>query len=162
MKSIYTALTALALICVASNVNAEITTDVVAAVDTAAGIYDPGTGDIKVSANSVANWYIESTSSALTGAEPVGLPGGGGLLTNSDRRIGETGLAEFTYANKSLGPVARTGLACDGGNVTDLRIYYNAGLGQPVQNGPVACVPEPTGAILLGIGLLGLAIRRRS
>lgn len=124
--------------------------------DKAIAEYIIPTGEIIVSANSVANWYIESTSSALTGAEPVGLPGGGGLLTNSDRRIGETGLAEFSYANKSLGAVARANLPC-----SDLRIYWNAGLGQPVQNGPITCTPEPSAVALLGMALLGVVGSRR-
>lgn len=128
-----------------------------AAPDTAAAEYNLVSGEIIVSVNSVNNWYIQSLSNALTGAAPVGLPRAGGLKTDNNSRIGETGLGEFSYSDVNLGPVAPAGLPAN-----DLMIWWNSGLGAPLASSRVAYVPEPSSVLLIAAGLMGVALRRRS
>lgn len=136
----------------------EWTGDLNPAPGTAAAEYNPATGSISVAANDVVNWYIQSASGAMTGAAPTGLPGGGGLVTDNNSRVGETSLGKFSY-NKDLGAVAAPGLA-DG----DLTIYWNSALGTALQSQPVAIVPEPLTAswLLVGSLMAWAAVRRHS
>ena len=119
-------------------------------------VYDPVTGNIEVTVDSVVNWYVEKVGDAvMTGAAPVGLPGGGGLVTDNDVRIGETAFAPFSYA-QDLGPVAQTGLPGDG----SLVVFWNASLGGALQSAPVE-VPEPTSLALAGLAICGVVATRR-
>lgn len=123
---------------------------------TAVAEYDPTTGQIIVSVDGVNNWYVESASSSLTGDGPAGLPNNGGLVTDNDTRIGESGFALFSFTDLDLGSVAALGLL-EG----DLTINWNAGLGQPLQTVLVSIVPEPTSLALAGLGLCSVLISRR-
>lgn len=114
--------------------------------------YIQSTGEIIVSANEVTVWYLQSASEGLTGAEPVGIPIAGALLTNTNGRIGEVSLGFLTFTNVNLGPVAAENLTCD-----DLTIYWGSGLGRPIESQSVNCtVPEPGVTILAAFGILCL------
>lgn len=132
----------------------EWTGDPTASEGSAAAEYHVGTGEIKVHANNVVNWYIQSTSNGLTGAAVGDLPGPG-LVTDNNSRVGETALGKFAY-EANLGNVAAAGLPQG-----DLTIYWNSDLGRPLQSAPVQYVPEPAGCVLVGATLLGFAFRRR-
>jgi|GEM_PF-1162314 len=127
---------------------------------TAIAQYDPATGQIVVSVSDVNNWYVESASASLTGAVPTGLPGAGGLVSDNDVRVGESMLALFSYTDKNLGNLAVAGLP-----VGDLKIFWNAGLGQPVEMQSVVyldsavavVVPEPTSLGLFLLAVLGFS-----
>jgi len=125
--------------------------------------YHPATGEIVVSVDGVNNWYIESASSSLTNDAHTGLLAAS-LVTDNDTRVGESTLALFSYSDQNLGNVAEAGLP-----LGDLRIYWNAGLGQPLEMlqvtylGVAAIInlPEPSSLSLLAFGLAILAARRR-
>ena len=120
--------------------------------------YDPSTGEITISVSGLINWYIESASMGLTGDTPAGLPGGAGLVTDNDTRIGESAFAQFAY-DLNLGNVAETGLPWN-----DLTLHWNASLGGALQSTPVlpfgGFIPEPTGLVLLVVGVMGLGCFR--
>jgi len=125
--------------------------------------YDPSTGQIVVSVDGVNNWYIESASSSLTNDAHSGRLAAS-LVTDNDTRIGETTLALFSYSDQNLGNVAEAGLPLD-----DLRIYWNAGLGQPLEMqqvtylgvAEIVSLPEPTTLSLLLSGLGSFTARQR-
>ena len=124
--------------------------------------YDPATGQIIVSTYGVMGWYVESTSDSLTGDEPNGLPAKDGLITNSDTRIGES-LAKSNGYTVDLGNVAEPGLPLE-----DLRIVYVVDVGSGILSDPVsmpvfyaAIVPEPSGLVLVMVGLIGVSSWRR-
>ena len=111
------------------------------------GTYNSGTGEITVNIDGVVNWYVEHEGfDSMTGAAPMNLPGGGGLVTDNDTRIGETAFAPLTYAF-SLGNVAATGIADDG----TLKIFWNATLGSVLESAPISfggpMNQDPTAAI---------------
>ena len=134
-----------------------------ATLGTATAEYDPATGQIVVSVDGVNNWYIERVSSSLTIDAHTGLLAAS-LVTDNDTRIGESTLALFSYSDQNLGNVAEAGLP-----LGDLRIYWNAGLGQPLEMqqvtylgvAAIVSLPEPTTLSLLMLGLGSLATRRR-
>lgn len=128
MKCFMTATTLVAVLMFSSNVNA-------APADSATAEYNPNTGEISVSADSVVNWYVQSGSSALTGDAPAGIPNAGGLLTDNDTRIGESDFNEFGY-DVDLGAVAETSL-----DPNDLSIKWNSFLGDPTQSASVTYAP---------------------
>ncbi|MCA9230505.1 MAG: PQQ-dependent sugar dehydrogenase [Planctomycetales bacterium] len=123
---------------------------------TATAEYNPATGEIIVTVDSVSNWYIESGSSSLTAKGLTALLTPGSLATDNDTRIGETALERFSFSNHSLGIIAEAGLP-----LGDLTLVWNAGWGQPLQRSPLQylgaveslAVPEPTTVCLLAIGL---------
>jgi len=121
--------------------------------------YNPATGEIVVSVFGVNNWYILSDSRGLTGDAPTGIPAGGGLLSDNDEIIGETSFSIFTY-DLNLGNVAALNLPPG-----DLSIFWNNGLGEPVQSASVIYngaseVPEPSTLILVVSILCGVLARR--
>jgi len=109
--------------------------------------YDIATGEITVSVDGVNNWYLASASSGLSGDAPSSLLGSNGLVSDNDSIIGETSLDIFSVADLNLGNVAQPGLA-----LGDLSLFWNEGLGSPLQMRPVdyfgdlpfATVEEPT------------------
>ena len=112
------------------------------------GTYNPATGEITVSIVDSNGWIVESTAGAvMTGDAPINLPSAGGLVTDSDIRIGESNLGVFSY-DITLGNVAQTGLPDDG----TLRIFWSDGLGLPTQDAALEFVGggggnPPTAAI---------------
>jgi len=122
--------------------------------------YNPLTGSIQVSVNFVPNWWVEHLGYAsMTGDSPLGLPAAGGLLSNSDIRIGESAppVDSMTY-DLDLGNVAITGIPDDG----TLRVFWNPAWGSAATNFPVAFViPEPTSLALCALGLVSLTANRR-
>ncbi|MEO2050074.1 MAG: PQQ-dependent sugar dehydrogenase [Pirellulales bacterium] len=122
--------------------------------------YDPSTGNIVVTVDNVNNWYVESASSSLTGYTLAALPDTNGLSTDNSQRVGESSLDLFSFVNKDLGSIAAVGLPPG-----DLKIFWNAGLGQPVEMLPVIyldlslveLVPEPTALSLLLFALFGFS-----
>lgn len=138
-----------------------------ASEEQAIAIYDPTTGEVWVSANSIVNWYIESSGASFTGDEPA-LPAANGLVTNSDIRIGETSLTPMLY-ERNLGHVAMTGLpiTCSPGGpcfIDDIAIHWNVSLGSNIREARALAVPEPTsgsGWLLVLVGSLRRAFKRR-
>jgi hypothetical protein len=122
------------------------------------GEYDPDTGNIQISVNSVTNWFVEHVGFAsMTGDAPAGLPAGGGSVGDNDLRIGETNfLSSMTY-DVDLGNVAITGIPDNG----TLRVFWNASAGVPTQDFPVAFVPEPSTFAMAALGLFGVTATRR-
>ena len=109
----------------------------VAGVGEARAEYNPNTGGISISVNTVTSWLIESTvGDVMTGDEPIGLPAAAGLVTNSNTRIGEAHINHFSY-DINLGNVAATNLPNDG----TLRIFWSANLGTPALDLPVVFNP---------------------
>jgi len=123
--------------------------------------YDPATGAITVSYNGVNNWYVESVTASLTGNSPLSLPLMPGLVSDNDFRVGESGFALATYTGADLGPIAATGL-----DISDLTVYWNAGLGSTLESAPVTLfggpvVPEPSTGLLALLSILGISMIRR-
>jgi hypothetical protein len=122
------------------------------------GEYDPDTGNIQISVNSVTNWFVEHVGFAsMTGDAPAGLPAGGGLVAENDLRIGETNFSSSMTYDVDLGNVAITGIPDDG----TLRVFWNASVGAPIQDFPVAFVPEPSTFAMAALGLFGVTATRR-
>ena len=100
----------------------------------ALGQYDPATGQIVVSVNNILAWVVEyHGADAMTGDEPMNLPGAGGIIGNSDTRISEHNVAKFSYTNLDLGNVAQPGLPDDG----NLIISWAPDFGTPTQHAPL-------------------------
>jgi len=129
-------------------------------------IYDPSTGDIQINADGVDkinSFSFISNSSKFTGATP-NFPGTSAAITSDfDDEITRSGFTPpFTATTLwDLGNVAATGLDFNFLK-SDLTIVGN------VQGGSsfnydliVSGVPEPTSIGLLGIGAVGLLVRRR-
>lgn len=124
---------------------------------TVKALYNPATGDIHVSVNSVLSWYVESKSVALTGA-PAILPAiAGTLKTDNDARIGQSSFgAKLSYQDHNLGPVAATGL-----RLREFYLRWSTDFGAPEQEIQFP-VPEPAGVTLAGFAAAALvALRRR-
>jgi len=130
----------------------------VAPIGEVRGEYDPGTGNIKISVNSVENWWVEHVGFAsMTGDSPAGLPAAGGLVSDNDSRIGEwTAFSAMTY-DVDLGNVAITGIPDDG----TLKVFWNAFSGSSIQDFPVAFVPEPSTFAMAALGLFSVTATRR-
>lgn len=144
-----------ALLAVVSMTTSALAVPGAAPASTAIADYDPATGQIVVSYNNVNNWFIESSTNSLTGAAAMNLPQFGGLVTDNNTRIGESGFAVATHTNVDLGNVAATGLPEAGGFSTDLTITWNAGLGTPDQTEPLAIAGDtpsnnPPNAVING------------
>jgi len=159
MKRFAIALTFVSVFFLSSNAVASLPP---ASPGTAAFSYNPGTGEICVSVNSVVNWYVEHVGySSMTGDAPSGLPLAPGLVTDNDTRIGESAFAPFSY-DVNLGNVAAAGLFDDG----DLLIFWNASLGGELHSETSFYLseencPEPSTIALAGMGLFGLMAGRR-
>ena len=114
--------------------------------------YNPATGNIQISANSILGWYVEHVGhESMTGDAPMGLPNGFGLVTDNDTRIGESWFSPSS-ADVNLGNVAALGIPDDG----SLKIFWNESLDFPIWNVEVDFVPEPTAAALALLGLCSL------
>ena len=124
------------------------------------GEYDPAIGEIRVSVNSVLNWYVEHVGfTSMTGDAPAGLPGiAGNLVTDTDTRIGEFSPTStpFSY-DLNLGNVAATSIPDDG----TLMLFWNPQLGVPIESIAVGFVPEPSTFAMLAFGLFGVMATRR-
>ena len=129
----------------------------VAGVGEARAEYNPNTGGISVSVNTVNSWIIESTAGeVMTGDEPIGLPAAGGLVTNNNSRIGEAHILQFSY-DVNLGNVAATNIPNDG----TLRIFWVEALGTPLLSQPIVfnhSLPEnaPPTADIAGPGTVDI------
>ena len=119
--------------------------------------YDPATGQVVVSVDNVISWYVQSSSSALTGDAPSDLPLAGGWVYDNDNEIGETNFSTLFSYSADLGNVAQPGLLPN-----DLTIYWYESLGSHLHAKSVAYrpMPEPTGKMLLCVGLLGVCCYR--
>ncbi len=136
MKHLTTAVALAALLVLANTAQANLGP---APSGTVIAEYDWLTGEIVVSVADVNNWFIQSASFGLTGDTPVGIPAGGGLLTDNDDVIGETSFpSTFSYTDLNLGNVAAPVLPFG-----DLTISSNAGLGQPTLTSPVTYLNPP-------------------
>lgn len=153
---------ALALVAVLSVSNEALATPI-APIGEVRGEYDPNTGNIEISINSVVNWYVEHVGFAsMTGDAPAGLPAGGGLVSDNDLRIGETNLSFSMTYGVDLGNVAILGIPDNG----TLRVFWNTSSGVPVQDFAVAFIPEPSTFTMIALGLFGFGVmatgRRRA
>jgi hypothetical protein len=131
----------------------------VAPVGEVRGEYDPINGNIQISTNSVVNWYVEHVGfSSMTGDNPLGLPAGGGAVTDSILRIGETNFSASMTYDVNLGNVAIAGILNDG----TLSVFWNTAPGLPTQRLAVdfvsapSPVPIPAAIWLFGTALIGL------
>lgn len=165
MRSIFAAAALLAAITLVNS--AQVATAQVGPVDpeTACAQYDPTTGSVVVSTDTIWNWFFTSNGN-LTGDPAQGLTQQ--LTTDNDNTIGEGSfIAAFSYTNLNLGNVAVTGLTANdfvfkytiggfsGGEEIEvpMKIGDNSG-GDPV-------IPEPTTLALAGLGLCGVLTTRR-
>lgn len=125
---------------------------------TVKAFYNPATGGIYVSVNSVLSWYIESATDAMTG-QPAILPDvTGGLNTDNDARVGQSSFgAQFSYENHFLGRVAAPGLP-----FSSLVLRSSAGFGQSEMTGGPILIPEPSSVALAAAAMLSLLRRRRT
>lgn len=161
MKLIFAVLLSVAF---SNNLHAFVVTGPGPAPDgTAIAEYDPATGEITVSVTNIVNWFVESSSSSLTGPDDAApaLPQAGGLVGDNDIRIGETVLGiPMIYTDINLGQVAQSGLP-----VGDLNIFWNPSFGVGPFSQPVVYlgqpVPEPASLVLAAFGLLGMFYFRR-
>jgi hypothetical protein len=129
----------------------------IAPVNTVRAEYNPAIGNIKISANKVLNWYVEHFGhDSMTGDDPVGLPSAFGLVSDNDKRIGESWFSQFS-ADLDLGNVAATGIPDDG----SLQICWNYALSPPEECFPIKFVPEPTSFTLSVLALCFITTRRR-
>ena len=83
------------------------------------------------------------------------LPAGGGLVTNSAFKIGETNFGGPMTYDVDLGAVAEIGI-----RDTELILVYNGPNG--IVRGEIGFIPEPAAAMLIGLALCGAIASRRS
>ena len=153
------------LLCVlvlnSSSVNNAIADPGPAPAGTAIAEYDFSTGEIIVSVDSVINWYVESSSASLSGPDGATppLPLAGGAVGDSDSKIGESSLPQFTYTDINLGQVALPGLP-----LSDLLVYWNPSLGEGPFSQPVVYtgIPEPSSLVLGVFSTMAFLFSRRT
>jgi len=125
---------------------------------TAAGTYDPATGEILLSADGIEFLYVYAEG-LLTGEDPnLSFLTGGFVTDDSDDLIGFWAMNNpQTFADASLGNVAALGLG-EG----DLTLTYQAGLTAGQVKTSLTILPEPASLALAGLGLTTVLLRRKS
>jgi len=126
---------------------------------TAAGSYDPATGEIILSADGI-EYLMVSGQGLLNGAEApdwsfltVGF-----VDDDCDDFLGFWAMNNpQTFGDESIGLVAALGLA-DG----DLTLTYQAGFTSPQVTVPLTVLPEPATVALVAAGLTAAVLRRRT
>lgn len=124
------------------------------------GTINPQTGEVTVSSDGVANWFLQSDTGGLVFANAFDtLPASDGvLLSQNTYRVGVTSmgsepLSSLAFDAISLGRVAAPGRF-------DLQLLYNASLGSPLQVGRLTVVPEPSGCTGVAVMLCLYTLRR--
>lgn len=125
--------------------------------------YNTATGEMAIDSNGtngVNTFIIRSASGILNGAEPT-LPGSSFFTTNTNFEISQNFFSPTLPANTvfSLGNVAQTGLS-EAFLLNDLTLQGGLS-GNPNFLFDLQFVPEPSSALLLGLGTLALAGRRQ-
>ncbi len=134
-----------------------------AAEGTAAAVYNPATGEFRVTVDGVLNWSLISDGqfapSALDALGDV-LPAGGAanLVSGNVNTVGEGSFdGAIGYAELDLGPLADAGT-----DASEFQLEYITTFGGQPQFGTIHVVPEPSTTALLLVGLAGLwYVRRR-
>ncbi|MDA0661181.1 MAG: hypothetical protein O3C60_20460 [Planctomycetota bacterium] len=107
------------------------------------GTFNPQTGEVTVSSDGVANWFLQSDTGGLAfenAFETLSGFEGVALSQNANRvgmaSIGSAPLSSLAFDSLSLGPIAAIGSL-------DLQLLYNASQGSPLQSARLTIVPEP-------------------
>jgi len=125
---------------------------------TAAGTYDPATGEIVLSADGI-EYLMVSGEGLLKGPDNPdwSFLTGGFVDDDCDDFLGFWAMNNpQTFSDASIGLVATPGLA-EG----DLTLTYQAGFTSPQVTVPLTVVPEPATLVLVAAGLTAAALRRR-
>jgi hypothetical protein len=116
------------------------------------GVYDVGAGD----PGNLSNFDLEMNGYTTSDAMPTGTGG-------TNRRLKAAFLGNVTLGT-TLSVFVGDGpaFADPGANSQNARTWYDGIAYGDVQNlEPLACIPEPTSFVLLGLGVAGFALRRR-
>jgi hypothetical protein len=119
-------------------------------------VYDPSTGELAVNApasTQLTSVNIDSAGAIFTGDAAMNL--GGSFDNDSDNNIFKATFGS-SFGSLSFSNVAQTGLSEEFVR-NDLTVIGSLAGGGDLGNVDLIYVPEPTTAILAGLGLLGLA-----